>query len=143
MEYPQQKLEKRWIQHGITPDIVLWAESFGHKLCEETDGKKPLTTGQLRKFFGEIKRIEANADMNLTDLLMLKPLLAYAVGRDKNNQGKNRTKIDEFAKEITKGIDAVIEGPEKERKSYFNNFVNIFEAIVAYHKFYGAKENLR
>ena len=43
-----------------------------------------MTTGQLRKFFGEIKRIEADVEKYKADVVMLKPLLAYAVGRDKN-----------------------------------------------------------
>ncbi len=143
MRYPEQKLEKSWIYQGITQDVVLWADSFGEYLCQNDGNKKPLTTGQLRKFFGEVKRIEANIDGDLTGVIMLKPLLAYAVGRDKNNRGVNCSKIEEFAKEINTGIDAVIEGKEGDRKLYFKNFVKIFEAIVAYHKFYGAKENSR
>lgn len=136
--YPNQKLEKSWIYADITKDVVDWADSFGKFLCT---GSNALTTGQLRKFFGEVKRIEINVDDNKTDIVMLKPLLAYAVGRDKDRNGNNKTKIKEFAEEINKGIDAVLDG--KDLKSDFSHFVKIFEAIVAYHKFYGAKENNR
>lgn len=41
---------------------------------------------------------------------MLKPLLAYAVGRD---NGKYKTKIKEFAEEMQKGVDAVLEGMDR------------------------------
>ena len=70
---------------------------------------------------------------------MLKPLLAYAVGRDKNNKGINKTRIEEFTEEVTKAIDAVLAG--NDLKANYKNFVNILESIVAYHKRYGGKEN--
>lgn len=139
--YPNQKLEKSWIYADITKDVVDWADSFGKFLCTGNANANALTTGQLRKFFGEVRRIEINVEDNRSDIVMLKPLLAYAVGRDKDKKGNNNTKIKEFAEEINRGIDAVLEG--KDLKSDFSHFVKIFEAIVAYHKFYGAKENYR
>ena len=142
VKYPEQKLKKEWIYSEITPEIAEWSESFGKFLCaydEPKPIKKPLTTGQLRKFFGEVKRIESNVEKNKEDIVMLKPLLAYAVGRDKNNSGKNKTRIEEFAKEVTTAVDAVING--KNLKSDFKTFVKLLESIVAYHKYYGGKEN--
>ena len=59
-----------------------------------------------------------------------------------NKKGQNiinKTHIKEFAEEVEKGIDAVLNG--KNLKSDFNNFVKIIEAIVAYHKYYGGQEN--
>lgn len=141
-KYPEQKLEKDWIYAPITPEIVKWTESFGKFLCayeEEKPQKKAMTTGQLRKFFGEIKRIEADVEKYKADVVMLKPLLAYAVGRDKNNKGINKTRIEEFTEEVTKAIDAVLAG--NDLKANYKNFVNILESIVAYHKRYGGKEN--
>lgn len=144
-EYPQQKFEKKWIYAPITPMIIGWTESFGKYLCaynESNPTKKALTTGQLRKFFGEVKRIDADVIKHREDLIMLKPLLAYAVGRDKKKLGKdfiNKTRIDDFADEITKAIDAVLDG--NNLKEDFKKFVKILEAIVAYHKRYGGQEN--
>lgn len=144
-QYPNQKLEKEWIHNPITPEVVAWTESFGKHLCAYKDNnqeKKALTTGQLRKFFGEVKRIDANVEKYKEDLIMLKPLLAYAVGRDKKNTGRglaNKTRIDDFAEEITKAIDAVLEG--RNLKEDFKRFVKILEAVVAYHKRYGGQEN--
>ena len=124
----------KWITDGITPDAVEWAENFGKYLASD-NGVKPLTTNQLRKFFGEIKRIEAEGKCNISELIMLKPLLAYSVGRD-----KGKTKIRDFAKQITVGVETVIKAEsDDKRKSYFNNFVKIFEAIVAYHRYFGGE----
>lgn len=145
-KYPEQNLKTEWIYDGITPDAVEWTQSFGEFLTKKQNEIKPLTTGQLRKFFGEIKRIESNVEKYQNDIAMLKPLLAYAVGRDTikyNKKGQNiinnKTHIKEFAEEVEKGIDAVLNG--KNLKSDFNNFVKIIEAIVAYHKYYGGQEN--
>ncbi len=130
-KYPNQKFEKSWISQDISREVVEWAESFGKYLSEAEVRKKALTTGQLRKFYGEVKRIETNPDNLKPNIVMLKPLLAYAVGRDKG------TKIREFADEIGKGIDAILDGKESDIRANYNHFVKIFEAVVAYHKFYG------
>ena len=135
--YPNQKFEKSWMSQDITREVVEWAESFGKYLSED---RNALTTGQLRKFYGEVKRIEANPDNLSSKIVMLKPLLAYAVGRDKN-AGGNKTKIKEFAEEMQKGVDAVLDGNEiDDIKARYNHFVKIFEAVVAYHKFYGKEK---
>ena len=75
---------------------------------------------------------------------MLKPLLAYAVGRDKKKAGRdmvNKTRIEEFCKEMSKAIDAIRYDNDDVLKSDYKNFVQIFESIVAYHKYYGGQEN--
>ena len=133
-KYPDQKLDPMWIESGMTLDIVEWTDSFGKYLASK-DVKKPMTTGQIRKFYGEVKRIDAAIEKHKHDIPMLKPLLAYAVGRDKAI-GKN-SKIEDFEKELSKAIGAI-------RMEYvvadYKNFVQIFESIVAYHKYHGGKE---
>lgn len=144
-DYPKQKLDKEWITSGITSDIITWTESFGKYLCafgENKPPKKALTTGQLRKFFGEVKRIDANVIRHKSDIPMLKPLLAYAVGRDKNKNNVNKSRIDDFEKELRTAIEAIrINNGDDILKSDFKNFVQLFESIVAYHKYYGGQEN--
>lgn len=131
-------MEEKWIHNGITEDAIKWAEKFGQDLSiNEDGGLDALTTSQLRKFFGELRRIDTDLDRKIGDLPMLKPMLAYAVGRDKTSSNKNKTKIGIFEKEVTKGLNAIREG--ENRKSDFKNFVKLFEAIVAYHKYYGGK----
>ena len=128
--YPGQQFKKEWMYAPITSEVVEWTESFGKFLCE---GKDALTTSQLRKFFGEVKRIQVNLDKKTdeckTRLVMLKPMLAYAVGRAKNG------KIEDFQKQVSIAVDAVLMG--KDFKSDFKNFANFLESVVAYHKLYG------
>lgn len=120
------------IKDKVTTNTVEFAEKFGHYLgtdemvMDPKSGKmkktKKLTTNQLRKFFGEVKRQQMQG-YNETQFVLLKPKLAYAVGRD-----KGVTKIKDFYNVMTNAIDLV-----KDEKS-FKNFIMVFEAIVAYHK---------
>ncbi len=133
--YPQQKLKKEWIQNEIDDCAVEWAKSFG-KYLTTTDDLNPLTTSQIRKFFGELKRIQAAPSKYKEDVPLLKAKLAYAVGRDKKSRGKF-SKIRSFYTEIEKGIDFIRENEAND----LSRFVKIVESIVAYHKFYGGKES--
>lgn len=108
---------------------VKFAEDFGKYLgTNDSEGSK-LTTNQLRKFFGEIKRQQMQG-FNKTDFVLLKPKLAYAVGRTKNKNAK----IVDFYRVMSDAIDKV------QNEQHFKNFIKIFEAIVAYHK--AAEENI-
>jgi CRISPR type III-A-associated protein Csm2 len=128
MAYNKNSIDVDWIKskNGLNDISINWAKEFGEFLAQdESKGLKMLSTSQIRKFFGQLKRIksEGYSEVNRTKLLMLKPHLAYAVGRD-----KNQTKVKFFSEEITKGIDNVKD------KEQFKNFVNLVEAIVAFHK---------
>ncbi len=117
----KEKIPSREITNGVTEVTVQFAEHFGRYL---TDGdiKTKLTTNQLRKFFGEVKRQQLQG-YNESSFIMLKPKLAYAVGRaEKGN------KIKDFYKVISDAMSYV------HNEVQFKNFVRIFEAIVAYHK---------
>ncbi|MDO5760615.1 MAG: type III-A CRISPR-associated protein Csm2 [Bacteroidota bacterium] len=151
MEYPKDKLNPQWVHEPIKQEIVGWCESFGEYLVTgDNNYSEPLTTSQIRRFFGEVKRIEMNLDAsnkenkdaeNLSKITMLNPLLTYAVGRKMKKVGREMkctSAIKPFYEELSKAITEI--GKNKEHyKEYFKNFVKIFEAIVAYHKMYGGE----
>lgn len=124
------------IKEKVTAVSVSFAEEFGTYLgtdviSEQVDRNgrtkqvktlSKLTTSQLRKFFGEVKR-QQMVGYNNTDFILLKPKLAYAVGRSDKN-----SKIRDFYDVLAPAIDMVSNEEE------FRNFIKIFEAIVAYHK---------
>lgn len=103
-------------------------EKWGSYLAKE-DGKNKLTTSQIRKFFGAIKQIQADFENSKNEILLLEPKLAYAKGRNKNIQ-----KMDEFYRLLSPLIRAINEDKKK-----FLVFVNVLEAIVAYHKSAGGE----
>lgn len=125
-------IPKEEIQNKVTDVTVQFAERFGKYLAVDDYDSEPLTTSQLRKFFGEVKR-QQMIGYNETEFTMLKPKLAYAVGRAKQNGRKNKTqKIEDFFTVITDAIDKVLNSAD--RAKAFKNFITAFEAIVAYHK---------
>lgn len=146
-KYWSKKIKREWIKDRITNDYpdgtIPWAKEFGTYLARKDDiaykdknltipklknkwkvKRKELTTNQLRKFFGEVKRLQTFKNLPEEELAMLKPKLAYAVAR----VGDEDAKINDFYEVMQEGIDMVSD------KEEFKNFIKIFEAIVAYHK---------
>lgn len=113
--------------------LVAEADRFGKELSRK------LNTSQIRNIFGEVRAIEQDVPVGATELpigvqrrlLMLKPKLAYQVGRFSNNNA-----LRAFADTLSKAIDLV--GNDARR---FHTFVDLFEAILAYHRRYGGRTN--
>ena len=127
-----ERIPKEEIQNKVTDVTVQFAKKFGDYLAERDDNAEPLSTSQLRKFFGEVKR-QQMIGYNDTEFVMLKPKLAYAVGRAKQNSNRFRAyKIADFYDVLADAIDKVQSSPD--RAKAFKNFITAFEAIVAYHK---------
>ncbi len=133
-----EKISEKEIKDKITGWTVDFAERFGKHLAlddvsEYVDTKtgktktkierKKLTTSQLRKFFGEVKRQQIKG-FDKTEFTLLRPKLAYAVGRVSDKDAK----INDFNYVISEAIKVV------EYEADFKRFIKIFEAIVAYHK---------
>ncbi|MGB9772258.1 MAG: type III-A CRISPR-associated protein Csm2 [Candidatus Kapaibacteriota bacterium] len=100
---------------------------------------KNIRTNQIRNVFSHINRIrtkfrnKGKFDEEIeADLILLKPKLAYAAGRQKQ--------IREFQKFMFDIIDAVVNSKGDKNKA-IENFFALIEAIVAYHKFNGGKDN--
>ncbi len=110
------------ITEGITKETIERAEKFGKYLAGNDKDTNRLAAHQLRKFYGEVKKQELTGYKE-SDFIMLKPKLAYAAGK-----ANKENRIHDFYIVMAKAIDLV----DDENK--FRNFIQIFEAIVAYHK---------
>lgn len=119
------ELPSNVIEEGGQP-LVDAAENLG-KVLE----RRGLKTSQIRKVYGAVKRIQVNIQMNeefsQNDLIMLKPKLAYAAARN--------PAVTDLKDALTQAIDRV--GNNGER---FKNFVDFFEATLAYHKAAGGQD---
>ena len=153
---PQQgKVKPEWISDKIDQTTVAFAKEFGTYLAKDDsevklvkEGKpildkhgnpketvygEKLTTSQLRRFFGEVKR-QQTIGYSESSFVMLRPKLAYAVGRAKKSM-KNEVKyckIEDLYKIIDDAVMIVVNS--KDTNNAFKNFISFFEAIVAYHK---------
>ena len=108
------------IEKGGEP-LVIAAENLGRKLARN------LKTSQIRKVYGAVKKIQMSDGFSRNDLIMLKPKLAYAAARNEA--------VTDLKDALTQAIDKVGDDPER-----FKNFVNFFEATLAYHKAAGGQD---
>ncbi|RLC37245.1 type III-A CRISPR-associated protein Csm2 [candidate division Kazan bacterium] len=98
---------------------------------------RKLKSTQLRKFFDEIKSIEKelktkkDADEALNKLLLLVPKIKYSKARD--------LVPEEFSEFVSKSVKRIVNSSDKEKEKMIINFVKIFEAIIAYHKYHYPK----
>lgn len=128
-----EKMNPEWITINFNEEAVDWTNKFAEYLAKDTKLEKgfakALTTSQLRKFFGQLRRIQADYEKLQKEIPLLKPKLAYAVGRaEKDN------KINDFYLQIEGGLSLI-----KGNKESFDRFISLTESIVAYHKFHGGK----
>lgn len=120
---------------------------FNRKNSRYETSKEALSNSQIRNFFGEIKRIQMTimhdgSDENWSKIkssfLLVKPKLAYAVGRVLQ---KNATSaIKDFGEVFSYAIDKV-EADKLNAPERFMRFVDFFEAVLAYHRAFGGSEN--
>lgn len=114
------------ILDGNKEILVKRADEIGKELG------RTLSTSQLRNIFYEVKGM--NFD-NIEKLHLLRPKLAYIAGRHgKRRKGELTGGIVILQKIMDDAIKMVFEEKTKER---FENFQEFFEAILAYHKYYG------
>lgn len=130
---PSQPLNMSFLSNGYYQDgekkkikdvlITVEAEKLGQIFAE-----LKLTSSQLRKFFNEVRSIEAQIDGKFDEqkalILMLKSKVAYSVGK------KTSKTPAEFKDFIDACIDKIID--EKD----FKGFVKFFEAVVGYFYYY-------
>jgi len=112
--------------------LVKTAEQWGGYL---KDNK--LKTSQIRTIFASVRQIEmlwpvnapdsADARSAMTQLVLLKPKLAYQAGRTEE--------VKPLADLLTRAIDLV-----GEDRANFQRFMDFFEAILAYHKAKGGMD---
>ena len=124
-EWNDAKYNNEWITKEIDAQFNKFAEQLGKYMAENG-----LTNSKIRSIYGEMKRIQmAGYDKEKASFFLLRPKVAYAYGRDKNIKGLELFKImfDECSSSVT-----------DERT--FQNFCNVFEAVLAYHKAYGGKD---
>jgi CRISPR-associated protein Csm2 len=129
---------KRIIVGGEAVLLVDQAKEFGATM--KTNG---LTKSQIRGVFGTVRQIQAGWErnehqQNMRQVLLLKPRLAY--------QGAREQKVQPLAEVLTGAIDLIAETkgiPNDQittvQQTRFANFVDLFEAILAYHTAAGGK----
>lgn len=134
LQKPDPEFLKRMVMEGINNKFIEEATNCGNYLVKEDN----LTTSQIRRIFGHVKKIENFEDPKkfIPQLLMLKPMLAYTAKRHRS--------VGTLKEVLENAIDAVtdesIENDDKKRIARFRLFCEGFEAILAYHKAFGGRD---
>ena len=124
-KFKNNRFNAEWIKTGATTEMVTFSESSGEYMAQNG-----LKSSKIRGIYGEIKRIQMKGFENAkTDFYLLKPKVAYAVGREKANM-KEIKGIIMFQMIFDQSFAHV-----KDNTTY-KNFCNLMEAIIAYHKAY-------
>jgi len=106
--------------------LVEIAEETGRYLCQ-----KNLKMNQIRRFLDGVRRIESELKGKTEfsqvqdSIVLLRPKLAYAAGRDKMK-----------VKPLMDVLDPAIKSGAKSKEN-FQKLLRLIEGIVAYHKFHG------
>lgn len=108
-----------WITSEADRNLVLFAEQTGKFMADNG-----LTNSKIRSIYGEIKRIQMSTfELEKTSFFLLKPKVAYALGREPKNEGLKLFKLvfDQCYDYVNDNVT-------------YKNFCNIIEAILAYHR---------
>ena len=131
-----KEFNTKWITNGIDEKFIVYAEKVGQALV---DGK--LTTSKIRNIYSEIKRIQIQVSKekefsvtssSYASFLLLKAKVAYTEGREKNVIG-----VKLFKAIFDKAWERVVN--DENKKTLFENFCKVMEAILAYHRSKGGK----
>lgn len=115
---------KKIVTDGPLPELMDKVEKF-----VEIDGKN-LTSSQLRTLFDTLQNIKPQSDLK-TQLTKFSWRFAYMIGKEKNREKKEASK--KLYYRIKTGIKMV---QQYNKWEYFENLRDLFEAIVAYHRFH-------
>jgi CRISPR-associated protein Csm2 len=125
---------------GDAQQLVKWSEDIGKWLAEQ-DG---LTSSQLRNVFGTVRQIqmrwnEEARSRTWNEVVLLRPKMAYQAKRASRAKGKEKSEGLETLRKVIEPAIVLLSKNSPPTTEQFTNFVNFFEAIVAYHTRYDKK----
>jgi len=110
-----------WVSEKADKDLPDFADKLGKAMADNG-----LTSSKIRSVYGEIKRIQAKTfEAAQSSFFILKPKVAYAVGREPQTVGLQLFKLL---------FDNAC--PYVKNNGTYVNFCNLMEAVLAYHKYY-------
>ena len=124
--FARKDFQTAWIEKGADEALPDYAEFMGKAMADNN-----LTSSKIRSIYGEIKRIQMGEfAKEKSSFYLLRPKVAYAVGREKANVGLQLFKLlfDKSAKCVK----------DKDTSLHFANFM---EAVLAYHRAYVKKND--
>ena len=127
---PKKGFKPSWITQGLNSQGIEFCSSFGESLKNEG-----LSTSQFRSIYGEVKKIQSKNSIatEKTTFLLLRPKVAYAAKR------ANKPGSFKFKDVFIKAHKAVNPDEPNGLEQRFQNFCDLLEAVLAYHKAAGGE----
>jgi CRISPR-associated protein Csm2 len=127
---PTEAEIKQVIADGDPELLVKIADRVGQELAYQR-----LTTSQIRNVFGTARQIQmrwpTDESRAYREAVLLRPKLAYFAEREKHG-------METLQQVLEPALKLISEDGKPSQKRY-GHFVDLFEAIVAYHKRHGGK----
>lgn len=117
------------VETAINPDVDKDGKAFS-EIAEKTGRllkESNVTVTQLRKVFTEVKRLSPDDESYKYKLKLLKAKMAYTSGRF--------PKLKDFQDIVNKALPIA-----EQNEKTLERFKDFFEAVVAYHRFFGGRE---
>jgi CRISPR-associated protein Csm2 len=130
-------------QHEVNYDQL---HELAEKIAKDIVKDLKLNPTKIRKFYDFVKKVkimkQLGQEVDLKrDLNRFIAILLYDAGREENKKSMNMKEFAEGMRQIAEKVKA-----HSKLEYAYNIFVDFFEALVAYHKYYEAvskKENER
>jgi CRISPR-associated protein Csm2 len=130
----REEVKKVDIQNAIRNggnEIVKIAEPIGKCLGRDLRFNDRLTSSQIRNIFTIAKKLQMKKEVDWEEFILLKPKIAYITRKPNANLGSRI-----LGDILIEAVDTAYNGRDKKQ---FDNFMNFFESILAYHVSYGGK----
>ena len=121
--HPDVRNKYKEILNGNCRLIVKVSEDIG----KQTSQRGGVSTSQIRRIFGDLKRRQYK-EFDNNKIQLIRPKLAYTFSRHSRYRGMDL---------LIGTMDFLIE--KVEVKADFENVINLFESILAYHKKEGGR----
>ena len=121
--HPDVRNKYKEILNGNGRLIVKVSEDIG----KQTSQRGGVSTSQIRRIFGDLKRRQYK-EFDNNKIQLIRPKLAYTFSRHSRYRGMDL---------LIGTMDFLIE--KVEVKADFENVINLFESILAYHKKEGGR----
>ena len=139
---PSPEEIEKIIVAGDVDLLVNLANRVGEALVDQD-----LKTSQIRNVFGTVRQIQmrwaTDAQKSYREAILLRPKLAYFAEKEKKSKGRGSEGMETLQKVLEPALILVGKQglTDQQRKERFERFAELFEAIVAYHKRYGGRDN--
>lgn len=126
------QFHSEWITKGADESMIVFAEKAGKFMVDQK-----FTNSKIRNFYGEVKRIQMGTfEKEKQAFYLLRPKIAYALGRELTGGNKNKCAGLYLFKMIFDETCKYVKSQQE-----FNNLSNLLEAVLAYHRANGGKQN--